>query len=181
MRHMTTFLFVTMAAFLGNMAFGQEAAGIPEEIIAQLDSLVGTWEVEGKIGDKMQTGSYTCWWGRAADNKKACLVGRFAYKTSEAGRNGMNLIGWNSIKKCIEDRGFDANGGNATLYWTVKSPTEYQGEFLMVENGKETKSKGTLIKKGTSQIVMESESETGEVARFIFRRAKEERRQKARQ
>ena len=42
----------------------------------------------------------------------------------------------------------------------------------MVENGKETKSKGTLIKKGTSQIVMESESETGDVARFIFRRAK---------
>ena len=26
----------------------------------------------------------------------------------------MNLIGWNAAKKCIEDRGFDANGGNAT-------------------------------------------------------------------
>ena len=35
-----------------------------------------------------------------------------------------------------------------------------------------------LIKKGPSEIVMESESEQGEVARFVFRKTKQEPREK---
>jgi hypothetical protein len=102
------------------------------------------------------------------------LVGRFFYKSGDWTQSGMNLIGWNSVKKCMEDRGFDANGGNATLYWTVKSEKEYQGNYVMVENGKEVKSKAVLIKKGPFEIVIESESETGEVSRFVFRKVKVE-------
>ena len=65
------------------------------------------------------------------------------------------------------------------MYWKVKSPTQWQGEVLMVEDGQEVKSKAVLIKKGPSEIVMESESETGEVARFVFRKVKRERKKKA--
>ena len=56
MKRLTLSLAVMAVAFLGNVAFGQEAAGIPDEIIKELDGLVGTWTVEGKIGDKEQTG-----------------------------------------------------------------------------------------------------------------------------
>jgi hypothetical protein len=55
---------------------------------------------------------------------------------------------------------------------------QWQGEVVMVENGKEVKSEAVLIKKGPSEIVMESERETGEVARFVFRKAKREPKKK---
>ncbi len=181
MRCLAIALVGAAVAFLGNVAFCQEKPGIPDEIIKELDSLVGTWKVEGKIGNKEQNGTYKCWWGRTEDKKKVCLVGRFSYAGSESMRNGMNLIGWNATRKCIEDRGFDVNGGNATLYWTVKSPTEYQGEFVFVENGQEVKSKGVLIKKSPSEIVMESESATGEVSRFVFRIDEKEEEKKGKQ
>ncbi len=170
MKRLAVPLLVVAVAFLGNGAFGQEATGIPEEIIKELDGLVGTWQIEGKVGGKDQTGSYTCWWGRSEDKKKACLVGRFSYKSGDWTRSGMNLIGWNSVKKCIEDRGFDANGGNATIYWTPVSETEMRGVVLMVGNGKEVKLNATLIKKGPSEIVTESKGENGEVARFVFKK-----------
>ncbi len=159
--------------FLGSAALGQETAGIPKEIIKELEGFVGTWQIEGKIGDRVETGTYTCWWGRTADNKKVCLVGRFSNKSGESTRSGMNLIGWNSVRKCIEDRGFDAKGGNATIYWTPKSEKEWQGEVIMVVNGQEIKSKETLIKKGPFEIVTESESGKGGVSRYVFKKVSE--------
>ena len=147
----------------------------------ELDYIAGTWETEGKIGEKEQTGGFTCRWARTDDKKKACLIGRFSYKTGEEVRSGVTLIGWNAAKKCIEDRGFDANGGNGVLYWTVKTAKEWQGEVIMVENGKEVKSKAVLIKKGPSEVVMESESEEGEASRWVFRKVKQERKKKAKE
>jgi hypothetical protein len=178
MKRLTLSLAVMAVAFLGNAVFGQEAAGIPDEVIKELDVLVGTWTVEGKIGDKEQTGEFTCRWERTEDKRKVCLRGRFSYKTGDDTRSGVTLLGWNAAKNCIEDRGFDANGGNARLLWTVKSPTEWQGEVVTVENGKEVTSKAVLIKKGPSEVVMETESDTGEVARFVFRKVEEEPKKK---
>jgi hypothetical protein len=172
-------VFAVSVACLPQTALSQEASGIPDEIVKELDSLVGTWESEGKVGDKEQSGGFTCRWARTDEKNKICLVGRFSYKTGDEVRSGTTLIGWNAAKKCIEDRGFDANGGNVVLYWKVKSPTQWQGEVVMVEDGQEVKSKAVLIKKGPSEIVMESESETGEVARFVFRKAKRERKKEA--
>ena len=51
----------------------------------------------------------------------------------------------------------------------------------MVENGEEVKSEAVLIKKGPSEVIMETESETGEVARFVFRKVKKERKKKAKE
>lgn len=169
---------VVFAVLCANL-HAQEPAGIPENIIKELDSLVGTWDTEGKVGDKVQKGRFTCRWVRTEDKKKVCLIGHFSHTTEGATRSGVTLIGWNATEKCIEDRGFDAFGGNARLLWTVKSPTEYQGESLMVANGKEVKSKGVLIKRGPSEIVTESETETGEVVRWVFRKVKEEGKKKS--
>lgn len=175
------FCVVGAVALLGNMAFGQESAGTPTEIIKELDGLVGKWQVEGKIGDKSQAGTYSCRWARTEDKRKVCLVGQFSYNTDGMERSGVNLIGWNAAKKCIEDRGFDGNGGNATLYWRLKSSTELDGEVIMVVNGKEVRSKEVLTKKGPSEIVVESKSETGQEARWVFRKVKAEEKKKSKQ
>ena len=87
----------------------------------------------------------------------------------------------NAAKKCIEDRGFDANGGCGRLLWTVKSPKEWRGEVIMVKNGKEVKSEAVLIKKGPSEVVMESESEEGEASRRVLGKVKQERKKKAKE
>jgi hypothetical protein len=165
---------------LHQVVVAQEAAGIPEEITQELNGLVGTWKSEGKVGGKEQTGEFTCRWARTEDGKKVCLTGRFSYKTGDEVRSGVTLIGWNAAKKCIEDRGFDANGGNSVLYWTVKSPTQWDGEIVRVEDGQEVKLKAVLVKKRPSEIVMESESETGEASRWVFRKVKGARKKKAR-
>ena len=177
-----TIVFVGMAvALLGNVTFAQEASGIPDEIIKELDSLAGTWVVEGKVGEQIQTGGFTCRWMRnREDKRKVCLMGQFSYETGGSARSGVTLIGWNAAKNCIEDRGFDANGGCAVLYWTVKSPKEYQGEVIMVQNGREVRSKAVLVKKGPSEIVIESESEAGELSRFVFRKVEPDRKPEAR-
>jgi hypothetical protein len=165
---------------LHHVAAAQEAA-IPDEIIKQLDGLVGTWKVEGKVGDEQQKGGFTLRWARTDDNKKVCLIGRGSYEAGGVTRSSVSLIGWNAAKKCIEDRGFDANGGNGVLYWKVKSPTQWDGVVVMVEDGQEVESKAVLVKKGPSEIVMESESQTGEASRWVFRKVKGARKKKAKQ
>ena len=141
--------------------------------------LVGTWTVEGKIGDKEQTGGFTCRWMRTDDKKKCCLLGRGTYTTDGKTSLHVSLMGWNAANKCIEDRGFAADGGSGIFSWTVTSPGTWRGVLRSVENGQEVTSKGDFIVKGPSEIVMESESETGEAARFVFRKVEEEPKKKA--
>lgn len=161
-------LAVVAVAFQGNVARTQEADGIPKEIIKELNSLVGTWDAKGTVGDKQQTGEFRCRWGRGQDKKKSCLIGFFSYTTGDETRSGVTLIGWNAATKCIEDRGFDSNGGCDTLSWTVTSPTEWHGKLLMIEDGQEVRSKAVLVKKGPSGLVLESESEKGEALRIVY-------------
>lgn len=98
-------LTVVAFAFVSSVAFAEEPAGIPDNIVTELSSLVGTWEVERKIGDVTQTGHFTCRWEKDEEGKKCCIIGRFRYDTNGEIRSGVTLIGWNAVKKCIEDRG----------------------------------------------------------------------------
>ena len=163
------------AACLPQTALAQEASGIPDEIVQQLDSLVGTWEVEGKIGDKKQSGEFTLRWARTEDKKKICLSGRFLFVVDGEETRGVTLIGWNAAKQCIEDRGFDADGGNGVLYWKIDSPTLWKGESVDVSDGKTKTGKVYLVRKSDSEFVFEAEYENGDVARSVLRKVKRER------
>lgn len=157
-------------ALLGATTWGQETSGVPDTIINELETLVGTWEVEGKIGEITETGQFTCRWARSDDGKKYCLRGRFSYKKGDKTRSGVTLIGWNAANNRIEDRGFDVNGGSGMLLWTVESPGKWKGDLIFVEDGKELKSTAVLIKKGPQEIVTEGTTATGETARYVFRK-----------
>lgn len=156
----------------------EETSGIPDEVINQLDSFVGNWESEGKIGDKERTGRFNCRWARTDEKEKICLIGEFSYKTGEEVRSGVTLVGWNTTKKCIEDRSFNALGGNATLLWKMESPTHWRGDIIMEESGETTKAKADLIKKSDTEFVMEAEYDNGDVARSVYRKVKRERKKK---
>ncbi len=61
------------------------------------------------------------------------------------------------------------------------SPTLWQGDVSVVEEGQEVKGKIDLVKKGPSEVVYEAELENGEAARVVFRKVKEERKKKAKE
>jgi hypothetical protein len=166
---------VTAAFSLGGaVTVAEEAAGIPADIIKELDWLVGTWKAEGKVGDEMQTGGFTCRWAKTEGKKKVTLIGRFSYTTGDETRSGITLVGWNAAKRCIEDRGFDDLGGNAALCWTVESATLWRGNVTIVQDGQTVTAKADLVKKGPSEFVYEAEMDNGDVARIVFRKVKKE-------
>ena len=64
MKCFVTLLSVT-AVFLGSAkTFADEQPGIPDEIIKEMDWLVGTWKAEGEVGGKTQAGEFTCRWAQ---------------------------------------------------------------------------------------------------------------------
>ena len=171
MRIATTFILAT--ALLCGTSRAQDPTGIPDNINKELNAFVGTWEVEGKIGNTIQTGGFTFRWARGGDGKKCCLIGRGSYKIGETKtQSTVSLLGWNAVEKCIEDRGFDANGGNARLLWTVVKPGHWEGKISVVDDGAEVKSTGVLIWKSPTEIVSEGKLENGDSVRFVFRKIK---------
>ncbi len=173
MRRLAIPLVVATVAFLGSAAFGQEAAGIPEEIIKELDFCVGTWKFEGKTGDKEQTGRWTGRWAYTKDKKKICLIAESTFVIDGVTVNWVGLGGWNAAKKCIEDRGFNASGGSQVISYKVISPGKWQGEVVAVENGRVVKSKQNLIRKGPSEAVIESISARDQKVIWVLRRSVE--------
>ena len=180
MKRLSIFLVVIAlaATCFQKTAPAQEASGIPDEIVKELDGLVGTWKFEGKIGDEEQVAERTLRWERTADKKKICLSGRSVFVTNGVERHGRSLIGWNSGKNCIEDRLYDANGGNDILYWTVKSPTQWRGETIGLAGGSVVTGKADLIKKSDSEYVFEAEYDNGVVIRSVLRKLKREGKRK---
>ena len=166
------------ASCIGTVALADEGTGIPDEIIKEMDYFVGTWKAEGNVGGKVQTGGITLRWAPMKDGKKVCLIGRFSYTTGDETRSGVTLIGWNAAKKCIEDRGFNDLGGNGTLYWFIESATKWRGEIVTVMDGEEINSKADLIKKGDSEIVIESVTDDGEVSRVEYTKVERKRKQR---
>lgn len=168
-------------ACLHKAAPAAEAGGIPDEIVNELDRLVGTWKAEGKIGDKQQSGEFTLRWERTDEKEKICLFGRFLFVVDGQETRGVTLIGWNAGKQCIEDRGFDANGGNGVLYWKIDSPTLWKGESIDVTDGKTVTGKVYLVRKSDSEFVFEAEDDNGDVTRSVMRKVKRERKKKAKE
>ena len=135
MRRLIILLIAVAVSCIGAVAVAEEKPGIPDEIITEMDWFVGTWKAVGNVGDKKQTGGITLRWAQTKGEKKVCLIGRFSYTTGDETRSGTNIIGWNSAKKCIEDRGFNDLGGNGTLYWFVESDKKWRGEIVHVVDG----------------------------------------------
>jgi hypothetical protein len=183
MKRLSIFLVVVTfaATCFPKTAPAEEASGIPDEVVKVFDDFVGKWEAEGKIGDNAHSGIFTCRWARTEAGKNVCLIGKFSYETGGEERSGVNLIGWNSAKECVEDRGFNANGDNATLYWTLESPNHWRGEIIAARGDETITAKADFIKKSESEWVMEAEYDNGDVSRVVYRKVKRERKKKAKE
>lgn len=171
-------LIAVTASCVGGMTLAEDAPGIPDKIIKEMNYFVGTWKAEGKVGNEMQTGGITLRWAPAKGGKKVCLIGRFSYTTGDETRSGTNIIGWNAARKCIEDRGFNDLGGSGTLYWFPKSDTLLKGEIIHIQDGEEIHAKANLVKRGDNEIVIESVTDDGEVSRVEYTRVERKRKQR---
>ena len=175
MKRLPIVLAATTAILIGNVARAQEQVGVPEEIAKELSYLVGTWKFEGKIGDDVMAGTVSYSWARSKEKEKYSLVENWSYKEGDTSVTGISLMGWNAAKKCLVEVGFNSAGSCFQTWWTVKSPTEWRGEFADVEEGKEVEGKGVVIKKGSGEFVYEGETTAGETGRLVFRKVTKER------
>jgi hypothetical protein len=168
-------------ALVCSAARAQESAGIPEAIIQELDGLVGTWEVEGNIGDISVKGQRIIRWVRSEDGRKICLMTRVTDMRGDNSVSGVSLIGWNAVENRIEDRGFGANGEHATLSWTVESPGKWNGDWKFIEGGVEMKSTAVLIKKSPREYLVEGTIESGVAFRQVLRKVADAKKRGAKQ
>ena len=63
------------------------------------------------------------------------------------------------------------DGGHNTIFWTKESDTHWRGVMRSYTDGTVVESKADLIKKGSDEFVLESETDDGVVSRFVYRRA----------
>ena len=168
-------LLIVVLSLSETAIFADDKPCIPDEIIKTMDSFVGAWKTEGKVGDEKQTGGITLRWSPTKNGKKVCLVGQYSFTTGDETMTGTNIVGWNSAKKCIEDRGFNDLGGSGTLYWFPKSENLLKGEFVHFKDGEEVHAKADLVKKGDAEFVLESVTEDGEVSRIVYKKVERKR------
>lgn len=181
-RIITTLTVVAVLPLLG-VSYGgeQQQGGVPADIVEQLEYLVGTWKVTGHLSDEEFTGTVSYRWAGGRGKRKCCLATNWRIKRGDEANPGISLIGWNTAKKRLVECGFNAAGGCSMMIYTIKSPTEWRGEFSEVHAGQEIKGKGVLVKKGPTEFVYEGETTTGETGRLVFQKVTEEgERRKAR-
>jgi hypothetical protein len=133
MKMLAVALTVTSVLLGSGLAFGEEPVETPKEILKELGYLVGSWKTEGRTGDEKSTGTWSARWAQG----KHCLIEQSSY--TQAGedqpRISAGVIGWDPIKKRITHHNFWSNGECYSLRWAVKSPTEWEGELVGVEEG----------------------------------------------
>ena len=95
------------------------ADGIPDDAKEYLGKLVGKWEVETQIGGKtFHTHGYGKW---APD--EVCLIWHFSGEDIQTGgdQSSSGMIGWDSKRKKLIERGFSSNGESFFATWELKA------------------------------------------------------------
>ncbi len=177
MTRMIATLSVIAVLFLFGVSYGGEPqqGGVPNDVVEQLEYMVGTWNVTGNLSDEEFTGTASYRWTASRGKRKCCLTTNWMIKRGGEPHPGTSLIGWNAAKKCLVECGFNAAGGCSMMIYTIKSAKEWRGEFAEVHDGEEIKGKGVLIKKGPTEFVYEGETTTGETGRLVFKKVDKKR------
>jgi hypothetical protein len=168
MRSVVTPLVAFVVAATLVPAYGQEQTEVPGDILAELDYFVGTWQIEGRIGEKQLKGTWSTRWARG----KHCLIQQSSETVEGEAKPAMStgVCGWDPAKKRITHHVFWSDNTCYTLRYMVKSPTEWEGEVTGVGGGVEFTAKNKLVKKGPDEFVYESRNSDGEEIEGVFRK-----------
>ena len=144
----------------------------------ELEYLVGTWKMEGELDGQEWAATTSYQWARGGGKKKYCLTTNWMVKYGGKNFPGVSIVAWNAAKKELTECGFNVAGDYFMTRWTIKSSTEWRGEFLDVRDGQEFKGKAEVTKKGPTKFIYESQRTTGETARIVCEKVTKERKGK---
>lgn len=141
---------------------------MPSEVIKELSYFVGNWKTEGITGDTKSRGHWNAIW--APDYY--CLSIDTAYRSvgEERGGHSTGLLGWDAKNEEFMMHNFWSFNESYALRWRVQSDSEWEGELVGVEDGKEFTTKVKLLKKGPDEFVYSSKNAKGEDIEVVFRK-----------
>ena len=145
---------------------GQEEGQVPKEMLKELQYLVGTWKVEGIVGDEKVEGTWSVRWGPG----KYCLMRQSSVSFGDETVTGIGIIGWDGATKTITEQVFSSKNDSALLRWKVLPSGNWEGELSGFRDGKKVNSTLKFTKKGRGEIVYEEKTADGEGVEGILRK-----------
>lgn len=111
------------------------AADPPQEV---LETLVGTWQVEGTASEMKLVGEMSAKWG----DEKSCVVSSYSFKLGDERHKAHHLTGLDRSTNSISSLGFFSHGVMEELNYKKASEGVYKGSYGIVFEG--DKYKGDL-------------------------------------
>jgi hypothetical protein len=111
-----------LVLILLNTARAEGPTTIPPAVVESWSTIIGKWEIEGRVGSAVVTGSASFEW--AAD--KHCYVGQQVWHVGSEGRLvQLALIGgWDAATNETVEQGFSSSGDSATVRYPACGPSE---------------------------------------------------------
>ena len=163
---MRVLVFLLPALFVATVVHGAEQSQVPKKMIGELQGLVGTWEVEGRIGDEKITATWSARWAPG----KHCLMRRSTRLKEDQKIVGIGVIGWDAATETITEQVFFSNNDCALLRWKVMSPDKWEGVVTGFLDGEAINNKVKFTKKGPDEILYEEEGADGKEIEAILRK-----------
>ena len=164
---------LTALVMVSSMMAGQLSGDtpLPADITAQIQYLMGEWEMKGTIGDVDTTGKWSCAW---SPSKHSYIIA--CSRTSEPVAHMDSLGGYDPFHKQMIEKIFWSDGSHYTITYDASTPIKdkgiVKGEITGIENGKEMKAPVTVERMSSKEFTFSSQTSDGKLIKVVFRKIK---------
>jgi len=108
----------TAFLFAASMVVGQaEDPAVPQRAKDALNFLVGSWTVDGRVGEQKYKGEQQTRWAQG----KHCVIANWTGSLGNREVHGTAIIGWDAGEGQVVDAGFIDTVGHRTIRWTIEN------------------------------------------------------------
>ena len=167
MKRSTTWLVVGATVFLAaGISTAQEQKKVPDEILSELQYLVGSWEVSGRAGDAKINGTFSARWAKG----KHCLITEDTFVDADQTEAvlGAGVLGWDPVNKRITHGGFSSDNNAYLNWWKVTPSGDWEGQVRGTEDGVESTAAFKLTKQGKNKFLFESKTPDDQELEVVY-------------
>lgn len=147
-------LSVAALVVASSMMVGQAEVKVPEKILAQMEFLVGEWEVEGDHGGKAFKGTYSAKW---SPNKHCLILTIHDHRGISSG-----IGGWDPSDNTYLEMWYVPDGTQIELRSNGMKATGWDGTALLTDaSGKKLKGTIRTSKNGNDEFTFTGDTEDG--------------------
>jgi hypothetical protein len=162
---MKSAIAIWMVFAVAAVVHGQQTPPIPDHVLKQLESMVGTWQIEGTLEGVPAEGTWRARWSPG----KHCLM-RESHLAAGLLGTGIGVIGWDPVTERITEQVFFNTGEAALLRWSILPSGDWEGVIAAHRRGRKIESTAQMIKKGLDEVVYIETLSTGEKIELTLRK-----------